>query len=519
MTVEEQANPIPTVFSAQETSPSMRLARTALLVVLVALLGGLLAKTVSSAVTSATMLEYPFQFDESEGMIVAETMLLDRGVNIYDKPTPDLFIAAPYPPLYYLLDWPFQHLLGADPTFKVGRSLSILATLMSGLAIFGITVALTGDKLAGGIAAALWWSLALVTFWGSLVKPDMLALALGLGGLWWLLARPPRQVWCALPFFLGAFFTKQTAIAAGVAGVVWLLATRTRTGLAFGASYTAGALVPTLILNWATNGGYFYHMFTIHDLPWFSGRFVDYATGLLATYWAFLIPGIVAILISGLLWLGWRTGRHPQLLCNQGGLLVFFYLAMSVVAATGAGTLGGNHNHLLELTAASCVGLGLGVFFARRARVWQVRAALALLGLVALAQVSSLFSTPPWLKNEFSVLSADKREGMQNVFQYVTNNGGPAYSDNVGLMLSTHKRLWTTDPFTQTHATFYHRWDQSKLVDAIQRKLFSQIVLRIDVAAPNAGAGDVSHDILQAVRDNYKLDQRNVENIYVPRGQ
>ena len=34
---------------------------------------------------------------------------------------------------------------------------------------------------------------------------------------------------------------------------------------------------------------------------------------------------------------------------------------------------------------------------------------------------------------------------------------------------------------------------------------------------PNAGAGDVSPGILQAVRDNYKLDQRNVENIYIPR--
>jgi hypothetical protein len=99
----------------------------------------------------------------------------------------------------------------------------------------------------------------------------------------------------------------------------------------------------------------------------------------------------------------------------------------------------------------------------------------------------------------------------------VTNNPGTAYSDNVGLLLAAGKELWTTDLFTQTHATLFGRWDESKLVDAIRRKHFSQIIFRIDVFAEDAGAGDISPGILQAVRDNYKLDQRNVENIYVPK--
>ena len=104
-----------------------------------------------------------------------------------------------------------------------------------------------------------------------------------------------------------------------------------------------------------------------------------------------------------------------------------------------------------------------------------------------------------------------------NIFQYVTNNPGEAYSDNVGLMIATRKRLWSTDPYTQTHATFYGRWDESLLVQAIAARRFSQVILRVDVDEPQAGAGDVSPGILQAVKDNYKLDQRNVLNIYVPR--
>src|SRR5438128_11426748 len=93
-----------------KTESKVRFANGVLLAALLLLVGGLLLKSVSSAQMSAALFSYPFQFDESEGMIVAETTLLDHGVNIYDRPTPDLFVAPPYPPLFYLLAWPLQHL-------------------------------------------------------------------------------------------------------------------------------------------------------------------------------------------------------------------------------------------------------------------------------------------------------------------------------------------------------------------------------------------------------------------------
>lgn len=514
MSSATQATPTP---GSPQSDYMQRVANYILLAVLLALLMGLLAKDVSSALTSATIFSHPFQLDESEGMIVAETMLLDKGVNIFDKPTQELFVAAPYPPLYYLLTWPVQHLAGAEPTFKAGRALALFSTLLVGVAIFGITRSLSRDALAGAIGAALWWSLSLVTFWGSLVKPDVLAVALGLSGLWWLVSRPPTQVWWALPFFLAAFFTKQTAIAAAVAGTGWLLVTRPRTGLTFGALYASGALLPILLFNWLTQGGYYYHLFTIHDLPWFSDRFTKLAAAFLDSYGIFLIPGMLGIATAAALWLSWRVRKHPQIIQAQGGLLLLLYLTMSFISTSGAGTLGGNHNHFLEWAAASCLGLGVGTAIVRRLRLWQTRITFALVALFLLFQIPSLFNTPPWLKVEFNQLAPDKTEGMINIFQYVTNNGGPAYSDNVGLMLATRKRLWSTDPFTQTHATLLHRWDERKLVEAISRKSFSQVILRIDVFAPLGQAGDVSPAILQAVQDNYKIDQRNVENIYVPK--
>jgi hypothetical protein len=493
------------------------MAHTWLLAALVLLLAGLLWKDVASAQMSAGLFAYPFQFDESEGMIVAETMLLDQGTNIYLRPGPELFIAAPYPPLFYLLAWPAQHIVGTEPSFKIGRAISILASVLAGVCLFGIVRAVTRSSLAGALSAALWWALGLVAFWGSLVKPDVLAVAFGLAAMWWLLARPPPQIWWALPFFWCAFYTKQTAVAAGVAAVAWLLVTRPRAGIGFGAAYLAGIVVPSLALNLATGGGYFYHMFALHDLPWDPDRYLDYARGFLQAYGWFVVPGLLAGVVAAGTWVVRRVRGQQGPSEVQGGMLVFFYMCVSHVASSGTGTFGGNHNHFLEWAAASCLGLGLGAGMLLRAGTWPAKAAGVAVALLLISQVPSLFSTPRWLGLELRVPPLAFTEGMMNVFQYVTNNSGEAYSDNVGLMLLAHKKLWSTDPFTQTHATYYGRWDETALVKAIKQRRFSQVVLRIDATAPDAGSGDVSPGILQAVRDNYKLDQRNVENVYVPR--
>jgi len=467
--------------------------------------------------TQAEIFSFPFQLDESEGMIVAETMLLSQGTNIFDPVTPDLFVAAPYPPLFYVLALPFQALLGDEPTFKVGRAITLFSTLVAVISIFGIVVQLTRSRLAGVVGALGFWSLSLVTFWGSLVKPDMLALALGLAGLLWVAARPPGQAWWALVLFLLAFYTKQTSIAAAAAAAGYLLLTTPRRGLIFGAAFVGGAVVPSVLLDWATRGGYFYHMFTVHDLPWFADRFAQFLVNIVVSYGVLLVPGAIVALGFGVAWVARRVRREPPSRDADRPIVLTGYLIASVLVASGTGTLGGNHNHLLDLAAACCIGfgVGLGLVLEQGESRWKA-IALAPLALVLL-WAPSLFGTPEWLQLEFNQLKPERAAGMNNIFQYVTNDAGEAYSDNVGLLLAARKRLWSTDPFTQTHATLYGRWDESKLVSAVRERRFSQVILRIDVDEPNPGAGDVSPGILQAVRDNYKLDQRNVLNIYVPR--
>src|SRR5205085_10362517 len=130
-----------------------------------------------------------------------------------------------------------------------------------------------------------------------------------------------------------------------------------------------------------------------------------------------------------------------------------------------------------------------------------LQGARALAFLVLAGLTLPPYRTPAWAGYELRVPVADQAEGWSHVTQYVTNDPGAAYSDNVGLLLNARKRLWTTDPFTQTHATAYGRWDESALVAAIRQRAFSLIILRTDLFDPTQGQGDVSPGLAAAIRD------------------
>src|SRR5690348_15646385 len=59
-------------------------------------LGGLAGRVLATT-------SYPFQLDPTEGIILSEVRMLADGQNIYAPFTPEQFVSAPYPPLYYLL--------------------------------------------------------------------------------------------------------------------------------------------------------------------------------------------------------------------------------------------------------------------------------------------------------------------------------------------------------------------------------------------------------------------------------
>ena len=161
-----------------------------------------------------------WQIDYDEGVNLHAAWLLAHGANIYLPNPPDRFISAPYPPLLYLLTVPRSVLGGIQ---LLGPRLLVLRGTLAIAACY-LPRAPGARGLAGRLlAAAIWLSSRPVIIWAGVYKQDMVALALGVGGLCGdrrgrapHAARPGR---CAgrLALFALAFFTKQSALAPAAA--------------------------------------------------------------------------------------------------------------------------------------------------------------------------------------------------------------------------------------------------------------------------------------------------------------
>ncbi len=532
--------------------------------------GLLLAKILFSLNIIWQIFNFAFQVDESEGMIVAETLLMNKGVDIFGLPTSERFIAAPYTPLYYLLNAPFLAISG--PSFKPGRAISFLA--FCGIAIL-LYLLLTrysrnrsgkADWVAGGAAALFWGSLGLSAFWGGAVKPDILALFFSLSGVYsiyrYISLSNLANKWLYLSagLFALAAMTKQTAFAGPLAVLVFLLFC---VSLGAAARFLGVWLVlsfgPMLIMNILSRGGFWYHIVTVHELPWSSQNYWKFFSAFAQSYPLYLgLAGLFLIITLFDITKNLFELRNlsKALRQNQATLFVL-YLGTSAGASLSAGTYGGNHNHLLELAAAICLCSGVIISWAREN--WSKPERLSwlypvLLGLICL-QTLGLFVgegrvkpdtfpvlgsfgptqagleflqanlyQPGWLGLEYRVPPANLKEGLGQVAAFMTNNVGPLiYTDNVSLAIASGKPILTTDPYTQTHATELGRWDESYLLELINRKEFKLIVLRppsIEERLQQKGdARDIylSPNLARAILANYKLTQRNAAFIYEPK--
>ncbi len=335
----------------------------------------LLLKVPAAASFTGAILAYPFQVDDSEGVVLSEAHWLAQGVDPYQPVRPDFFTAAPYTPIYTVLN-ALAFAIGPF-TFKIGRGLALLATL----AIAGI-VGLLVRRRSGSLPLALWAALAtltlnLVSVWSVRARPDHLALALNLAGValvyrrWgtlsagaatgrWGLPRPEtRLVWQVAGLCALGFFTKQTLLAAPVAIGVCLLAKRLRLGIAFGVLYGALVLIPFGLLILLTRGGFYQHIVAFHS-SWSWHEYWRLGQPFLARYWPLLI--VAAGLPLTVAALAVRTARPLAQLRDDLDLLPAVYLGTAALFGLGAGTHGGNHNHFVEtmVVAVWCVALLAG---------------------------------------------------------------------------------------------------------------------------------------------------------------
>jgi hypothetical protein len=397
----------------------------------------------------------------------------------------------------------------------------------------------------GAWAGLLFLTCHLVAHWGVMVRPDMTALACNLAGVavlrrWW--NAPGRQRWHAASWpqgrelgvlALGAgcfalgWWTKQTYVAVPLAFMLTLLPYRPKIAVTLVGLYATLVGLSLCTLTLLTAGGF------VQKTYYYQGSWTWHAYLFLARPFAArygLLPALALLVIVAICV---RQRRVTFSAC---------WFVLTLLKTLEAGTDGGNHNHFVELLAASAlvVGQGMAALIASAERpaaavageqsagVRRLHPRRLLgpgLGLAAILLLTGVAigeqeGRKGWLAWEYRLPSAVERRGFARATSYVAGITGPIYGDNVGLgvLALTGHEVQVTDPFTLAAEVRMGRWDDSALVADVAAGRYRLIALRGDVTKmdPEHPPGDVTPGLIRAIRQHYHLVEGSVVWLYAP---
>jgi len=449
--------------------------------------------------------QYPLDYGEAP--LVDQAMRLAAGQSIY-RPgiSSPPYTIANYPPLYPLSLAPFVKLFG--PSFLAGRLISILCALASAAFLALIIYTPSQDRIAAITTGLLFLAIPYVVGWSSLLRVDMLALALSTAGLY-VVARWPttRQglVVSAL-LLVAAVYTRQSyALAAPLAAFVWLWTHDRRQALGLAALVGGLSLLLFLVLNVLTRGGFLFNIVTA-NVNEFDIERVQHK-------WRELREAVPILLVLGgaFLFLAPRRVRTWSLLAP--------YLIGACLSAVTIGKIGSNINYLLELSVALSLVAGAFVVWSRK-YPWLRAGLLVLLAIqTGLLMQATLRGPVEGLK--WRVLPARDPDDLdfENLNWVIKSADGPVLADEfMGLMTLQNKPLYI-QPFEVTQLAHAGVWDQTPLLESIRHQEFPAILIHHFMGYP-VYKERWTPEMLSAITESYAPADFLAETIvYRPRAE
>ena len=413
---------------------------------------------------------YPYSLDYGEAPLVDQAMRLASGQNIYraDISTPPYTISN-YPPLYVALVAASVKLFGPSQSFFVGRMISVLCMWASSILLMLIVYAPTRDRFAALSAGLIFPAFPFVLYWSPLLRIDMLALALSLAGLCLLAdglkegqpVSPRRLIGVAL-LLVAAIYTRQSyGLAAPFAAFVWLLAHDWRQALKLAGLVSGLGLVLFLALNSLTHGGFFFNIVTANVNA--------FSVDLLKFNWDRVREAALILLFIG----GASLFLTPR--WNPLWMLAAPYLVGAILSAATIGKLGSNVNYVLELCAALSLSAGAVVAWSRaHLSIHSLRAALPIILALAIGKMMHV------MLKDYTWDLRERRAAISELSQLeamVAETPGPILADEYMGMLTLQGRPLVIQPFEVTQLAWAGKWDQTPLLDSINRKEFAAVIL------------------------------------------
>lgn len=415
---------------------------------------------------------------------VAHAAILFRDGAAYSDATGA--VAANYPPVYLAVAS-----LG-DP-FRVGRAVTMLSAVA--IAIVVAWRAREAGPLASVALGVGWLALAPVGIWGAAVKPDLLAVALTLGGV--VLLERSRAggagAVAAGALLELALWTKPTAALPGIAVLVWTLLAARR---AFAPLLAGFVLVAAAGLAYTLAAGpldVWRHVVVWNALPWSAEQ-----AGLVLVLGAATLGLVLVVAV--------REGAA------RGIALAYLIGAMGVVLL--AGREGATINFLLDVAAAASFAL------ARIAARLRPSSALPVAGAVQLALAVGLLTPFGVVPGREPATGAWGRPERVDVVRAL--GPGTHLVEDSGLLVATGRDVAIDDLFLWSRLVRAGAIDPEPVLARVRLGAFTSVVSEADLVrleeAPAYERSRWDPALARAVLERYVLERSTgVLWVYRPR--
>jgi hypothetical protein len=421
----------------------------------------------------ATLLAYPYEWDEDEGYHVYFAQCLLHGQPIYGDINQVPMLPQTYPPVHAAVLSLFVRILG--PTLVAGRFVSLLA--IAGLAaLVAATVRQeTGRWSLALLAAALVVGSPYITVWGPLCRVDSLMLFLVFAGL--LVVRQyPRWRAALVPGFLLlllACYTKQQAVFLIPAAFVHIWQHNRRTALISVAAFATAGIAALVMLQLWSHGDFWRNAVTAQATDFRVGLIIQNARDFLALH------GLVLAGATG--WVVYQI-HHRRL--DVWSLFALTTVALIVLS----GKVGAAFNYCLPSIAATtvCAVLALDRLWRSFPSDWPAATAAQVMLLVLFLQ-GLIF----WFQPVREPTAADRLAGDTILSLVRRANGDPLverramFSVLAGrrpqadfcLLYFIHHPDLERAKAAWPPGSYRPRWNPGALVQAVREKRFPLIVI------------------------------------------
>jgi len=468
---------------------------------------------------------FPFELGYTEGTILCLMREWVGGGSLYGPLDRAPYYVNIYPPGFYVINLGLARVFG-DPV-QTGRLLASGSALAVGALILVLVARSRATMsrrillLSGLVAATLFLSSPTIMREASILRVDMPAIFLGLLGLLIYTetaGRSAMQYLSVIPFVL-SLFVKQSMLAAPLAcligGILCCPAAAFRLFIVICISVAALLFVSYQVLGHAL----LFQVFLANDIGFGMERSL-HGLRLFAGYYIPLIgTGVVSILlvIAGSV----QARRKPEL---REAVLLSYLLLVLVEMTIALSRPGTGENWFFQPTVALCLFAGIGLCKILPAGInvsseeRSMTRATVSMGVIFLLLIQGYVYAGGLPRLDLEYLSGDQRR----VVEHLKRLNSPVITRYSFLACIAGKTAYANQ-YMVTQMADAGRWDQTRYVDAVNRKTAVALVMRYDLDTTDRWEIQFlrrcyTPEMLDAFRENYDLRARyGAYRIYEPK--